>query len=592
MPSNVLYLTGSPSVSVILWIFGGLVILCIALSWLELGLSVPNFTSRGTSYWTPRSGGDKNYLEYIYQRPRLFMSCLFGITFILFGNLAGNAIQFGVYMQHAISPQCAEDDACFNKGAVIGWAVGILTLCSFLNVATRKLFIWFNIGFAAAKFLLVVVVALLGIGYGTAHGNGCRTNLAWSNRGPGSDFGDIALAMFYGMYSYTGFEQPFYVLAEVDRPREVFAKNVLLALGAVIFFFPLTNVGYFCVVPYSGPDSVPTNMALEFFDIIARNGDQTADTSASQRFVSVLLAFVIFGTIMAQTFTGSRVKQEIGKEAVIPFALAIATGTDSLHARWERHGWRLWRSSTPTRSIDRRHIEDHPEQVPMAATLLHLIFAVLLVILAGVPPTKPSHAYRVLTFLRIFSIIVVLGLLTVAGLAYLKIDSWRHGIWGGSRPVDATGGARPLAEQPERGGREWLRIRRWVPWLDWFPTFMASAVLLFLSVAIFAPPSQIREDERAVPYWVNPLVGWLVLLVGVLWWAVLRIWQGMTGTRTEVVRKPTIAIVDDGRAAITAEYIEHIPGARLPGRTPPGETPVETPEDGTAVEMDSYNEGA
>ncbi|KAK0701228.1 amino acid/polyamine transporter I, partial [Lasiosphaeris hirsuta] len=525
-PSNVLFLTGSPAVAIILWVFGGLIILSITLSWLELGLTIPRYyiRSEGAYFSTPRSGGDKNYLEYIYKKPRLFMSCLFGITFILFGNLAGNAIQFGIYMQTAISPTCTEDDACFNKAAVLGWAVGILAFCSFLNVATRKQFLRLNNGFAVIKMVLVAAVAICGIIYGTAHGDGCRTNIAWSNRGAGGEFGDIVLATFYGMYSYTGFEQPFYVLAEVEKPKEIFAKYVLLALASVLILFPLANVGYFCVVPYQGPASVPRNMALAFFDIIASGGDPTADTTATLRGVSLMLAFVIFGTIMAQTFTGSRVKQEIGKEAIVPFSLAIATGSDSIDARL-----RAWWAGERKRPTDTNYIEDHPEQVPMAATLLHIIFAALLVIVVGIP-TKPSNAYRILTYLRIFSIIVVLGFLTVAGLAYLKIDSWKNG----------------ARQQPG-----------WSPWLDPLPTFLAAAALAFLSIAVFAKPSQIRENEQAVPYWVNPLVGWLVLLLGILWWAGLRAWQWKTRTRTEVYKWPHAVIDHLGNAVLQAEIIEH-----------------------------------
>ncbi len=544
-----LYLTGSPAVAIILWIVGGLIILCIVLSWLELGLTVPRHYVRsvGAYFSAPRSGGDKNYLEYIYQRPRLLASCVFGITFILFGNLAGNAIQFGVYMQGAISPECTEDDACFNKPAVLLWALGIICLCSFLNILARKLFIRLNNLFAITKFLFVASTALLGIIYGSSHGDGCRTNMAWSNRGPGGELGDIALAMFYATYSYTGFEQPFYVLAEVDRPRDIFAKYVILALASVIVLFPLTNVGYLCVVPYGGPQTVPKNMALEFFDIIARNGDPHADTTATRRVISVILAVIIIGTIMAQTFTGSRVKQEIGKEAIIPFSLAIATGSDSLAARLlAPTGTRRRRNQQRFNAL---YIEHHSEQVPMAGTLLHTVSAALLVLAVGIP-SKPSNAFRILTYLRVFSIIVVLGLLTVAGLAYLKIDSWIHGSRSPSGNADADAG------EP-RGGRRWLEKRMWAPWLDPLPTFAATAALAFMSVASFVKPSQIREDEQPVPTWANPLIGWLALLLGVLWWAGLRAWQWKTKTRTEVVRRPHLVIDEFGNAVLDAEFIEH-----------------------------------
>lgn len=578
-PSNVLFLTGSPLVSVILWIAGGLLVLCITLSWLELGLTIPRhpFHTRDgvrVIVSAPRSGGDKNYLEFIYKKPKLFMSCLFGITFYLYGNLAGNAIQFGIYMQTAISPTCTEDQDCFNKTAVILWAIFVISLCSLLNVATRTVFIGLNNTFAIAKCLLIVGTAALGIGYGATHGNevasdnGCK-NMAWKNRGPGGEFGDIVLAMFFAMFSYTGFEQPFYVLAEVQRPKKIFAKYVLIAMGIVIVLFPLTNAAFFCVVPFvpdRGTGAVPNNMALEFWDIIIRGGDKTADTSASQRAsqsaVSAVLGVIIIGNIMAQTYTGTRVKQEIAKEGILPYSLAIATGSDSLYVRtraavacFKKYDGafkvRLWAAIARFRRRDVAHppgfdgdyIADHPEQVPMIATLLHTVIGIVLVIAVG-SPTKPSTAYRILTYLRVFTIIVVLGLLTVAGLVFLRIDSWRHGV--------------------HAGGRRWLEIRQWPekpwPWADWvnsLPAFVAALVLAFMSLAVFAKPSQIRPAELSIPYWVYPLAGWLSLGAGILWWAVLFWWRRKRWRGLSVDRLPHLVEDDFSQPVVAAELIKH-----------------------------------
>ncbi|KLU89727.1 hypothetical protein MAPG_08696 [Magnaporthiopsis poae ATCC 64411] len=561
-PSNVLYLTGSPAVAVILWIVGGLIILCVTLSWLELALAIPlHYVRTSRAYfWAPRSGGDKNYLEYIYKRPRLLITCVFGINSLLFNNLAGNSIQFGVYMQAAISPGCTEDMPCFSKAAVILWALLIICLCGLLNVATRKLFLGLNNVIGILKLLFVAATALLGIVYGASHGDGCRVNMAWSNRGAGGEFGDIVLALFYATYPYSGFEQPFYVLADVGRPRDTFAKSVITAVASVMVLFPLTNVGYLCVVPYGGPQTVPPNMALEFFDTIVRNGDPHADTTAANRVMCVILAMIIVGTIMAQTFTGSRVKQEIGKEAIVPFSLYLATGSDSLAARlWPRAG--AARNERDRQQITAGYIDNHPEQVPMFGTLLNTASAALLIISVGIP-TKPSDAYRILTYLRLFSIVVVLGLLTVAGLAYLRLDSWWHG-------VDADAEGRGQQRQPasaQRPGRRWLEIREWAPPLDWVPSFVATAVLAFLLVASFAKPSQIRNGGEALPYWVNPLIGLLVLVLGVLWWAGLRFWQWKTMTRTEVYRRPHLHINEFGRAEIKAELIVHKRGMRYRNR--------------------------
>ena len=166
----------------------------------------------------------------------------------------------------------------------------------------------------------------------------------------------------------------------------------------------------------------------------------------------------------------------------------------------------------------------------MIATLLHTVSAVLLVIAVGIT-TKSSNAFRILTYLRVFSSTVVLGLLVVAGLAYLKIDSWVHGIRSRSRSRSRGRGGDADAESPpvrrrtdagtQPGARRWLEIRAWAPWLE-LPTFAATAALAFLSVAIFVKPSQIRKDEQSLPYWVTPLAGWLALPLGALWWAGLR----------------------------------------------------------------------
>lgn len=71
-------------------------------------------------------------------------------------------------------------------------------------------------------------------------------------------------------------------------------------------------------MPYDGTKSVPLNIALKFFNIIAHSRDETADTSASQRSISVILAVIIISNIIAQTFTETQVKQEISKEAILP----------------------------------------------------------------------------------------------------------------------------------------------------------------------------------------------------------------------------------------------------------------------------------
>jgi hypothetical protein len=65
--------------------------------------------------------------EFIYTnpvtgRPKFLITCMYGIVFILLGNLSGNAIAFGTYIMEAAG------NSNPSKGAVIGIAITALTL--------------------------------------------------------------------------------------------------------------------------------------------------------------------------------------------------------------------------------------------------------------------------------------------------------------------------------------------------------------------------------------------------------------------------------------------------------------------------------
>ena len=457
-------------------------------------------------------------LEYIYKRPKFLMTCIFGIVFIIFGNLAGNAIQFGIYIMQAINPEC-QTDSCLNKPRVLGWAAGVLSLCSLINASTRKFSIGLNNILASLKVLLVLVMALLGIIYGSIHGNGCR-QITFQNWGGTGQFGDIVLALFYAMYPYTGYEQPFYVLAEVSRPKQTFAKATNFAMLTALILFPLVNVSYLCMTPYSGNDSLPTNMGIAFFERLA------GTSTAAPRGPSVVFAIFIFGNLLAQTYTATRVKQEIAKEGILPWSLIFASGSDTWFARLT--------SSSPSRPY-RPAVEDidsHIEQAPIAATFLHWAVEVVLVLVVG-SLLPLSQAYNFLTYIYTFAIVGVLGLLTAGGLLYLKLDSLSVGL----------------------NHRHWKEKSAWKPWLDPLPAVLATAALAFLLFAAFAPPS--AKQPNSLPWWVGPTAGWLSGALGIFWWLGLRFIQWKGRWELHISRVPLIEIDGEGNAIQRVELVEH-----------------------------------
>ena len=68
IPAKILSGTGSIGGSLLVWAGAGIIILCGACVWLELGLTIPGrkvLDGKGEERWepTPRSGGEKNYVS-------------------------------------------------------------------------------------------------------------------------------------------------------------------------------------------------------------------------------------------------------------------------------------------------------------------------------------------------------------------------------------------------------------------------------------------------------------------------------------------------------------------------------------------------
>ena len=242
-PAIVLRATNSVGVSLLLWSLGAIFGLCGLLVWLELGLSIPKFQNpdettdplldgEGAFENVPRSGGEKNYvchphpvqligkyaevpqLEYIYKDPRFQTTCMYGVIFVILGNLTGNAIAFGQYvMQAAGNPNQPE--------AVRGVAVAVLTAACLIHGLWRNGGIVLNnvlAGLKVATLLGVIIIGFATAG-GASFGNGSLGRTAskanfdtrMSFASPNSDAANYARSIVYIVYSYSGFKQPFYV---------------------------------------------------------------------------------------------------------------------------------------------------------------------------------------------------------------------------------------------------------------------------------------------------------------------------------------------------------------------------------------------
>lgn len=491
----------------------------------------------------PRSGGEKNYvrlavythvenhtnsekLEFIFSSPKFLVTCMYGIVFILLGNLSGNAISFGHYVMLAADrPDAARAD-------IIGIAIGALSAAILLHVCSRRGGIIVNNLFTVVKVLILLSIIVMGfIKAGGRRLGGAPK--ATENFSPQESFSsgkrnvaDYADSFLYVIYAFSGFQQPFYVLSEVSKPRKVFPKYTLIAMCIAMTLFVLVNIAYFCAVPRDMQLHNPEDMAALFFG-------QMFGNDVAKRVMAAFVAFSIFGNIVVMTFTASRVKQEIAKEGILPCSLFFATGHTTPYA-WLKARWQSGSSYAVAPSRN-----EHLEQSPIAALGLHWITSVVLIAVTSM--LDPATSYVVLVSLYSYVMVVLNGFVVSGGLLYLKWKPSRH----------------------------WSSQSNFKPWLDPLPAVVYFVFCGFLLFAAYAKPSAgspYSYEVIHIQWFIVPAIGLSTLAWGLVWFLGLKLVMVQKRKQLIVTRVPFIVPdeKDEGQWIQKSELVDHEWHTRVP----------------------------
>ncbi|KAI5809304.1 amino acid permease-domain-containing protein [Pyronema omphalodes] len=501
-PISILQGTESVGISLIFWLLGALIAfagLCVNL---ELGLTIPRRRryipeeNRSRDDWIPRSGGEKNYLEWIYKRPAYLATCVYAVVYILLAHTAGNAIFFARYIFE-----------CFNIHEPEIWlekltAIAALTVVCGLHGLWRNGGIWASNVLAGFKVLILLFIIIIGFAVsGGAFKNidpatknfNVRTSFKTTETNPY----EFVSAMFMIRFSYSGFESVNYVMSDIKRPQSTLKRSTFSALSLVSVLYILTNISYFCVVPSSEILDIKsdTRMAVIFFDRIFG-----PDTPAS-RILPAFCAISAFGNLLSNVFTNAKVKQEIAKEGILPFSKfwSLQFNSSRLFLRW------LYPSPARSNSVSTSStVSVEFGQTPVPALFLHWIVSVLLILVL-----KDKDSFAFLNYLRSYAIDACIGLLLAAGLLYKRYS---------------TGG-------------KWAELRGFKPWLGpVIPLFylLSNIYLVFVPWVSIGNASAIMQ----VAWYLAPTVTMAVFAGGVAYWGGLKVVELAIGKKLKIERTP------------------------------------------------------
>ena len=298
-PSTILSESGSVGMSLIYWLIGGIV----------AGIGFAVFAEFATAI--PRNGGELNYLQYVFRKPRYLTVSMYAAQALLLGQAAGNANAAGQYFIRAGGGKTTEWN---SKGVGVAIILAALFMHGFLlkwGLRLQNL-----LGLFKVVILLLIVLA----GFAALAG---RTkipqpyNFHTGFSGTRNDVYAVSNSLYNALWSYTGYNNVFYALAEVKRPARTLRIAGPLAISVLTVLYVLAQIAYFAAVPLEKIRDSQQIVAASFFKNMF--GERSA------RALSAFVALSAVGNVFSVLFAQGRLNQALGREGVIPFSKLFAS---------------------------------------------------------------------------------------------------------------------------------------------------------------------------------------------------------------------------------------------------------------------------
>jgi APA family basic amino acid/polyamine antiporter len=259
----------------VIWVAGGLLALCGALSFAELGSIFP------------RTGGVYAYIKEGFGRLPAFLFGWAEITVIRAAAVGAIATTFADYFLRVTKLLPAEDSRYVAAVAIV-----VMGVVNILGVKWGTLTINLTTIAKYGGLLFIIIIALaLGLPQTGGHYTPAMP--------PGSfTMSAFGLALVSVLWAYDGWGDLSYVGGEVKDPQKNLPKALILGTIAIIAIYLLANLAYLAVLSVEEMRRSPLVAADVAAKLMGRTGEAL---------VSVLVMVSTFGSLTASLFASPRI---------------------------------------------------------------------------------------------------------------------------------------------------------------------------------------------------------------------------------------------------------------------------------------------
>jgi len=280
----------SPALVLAVWAAAGLLALCGAAVYAELGTMMP------------RVGGEYVYLSRAYGPALGFLSGWVALTAGFAAPTAAGAIGFATYL-HAVVPGLSATPI----------AVAVVIVFTAAHMADVRF--GARLQSALAVVVVAVIVVFVVAAFTVGHGNWSNVTSSLTIARPGGGIaaaGGVAVALVQVSYSYSGWNGAAYVAGEVRDPGRTLPRALVLATGLVTALYLALNLVFLYATPaaaLAGKKEVAHAAAVALFG------------PGGAVLISSLVALASAGFVSAMLMSGPRVVVAMAHDGVFFRAL-------------------------------------------------------------------------------------------------------------------------------------------------------------------------------------------------------------------------------------------------------------------------------